>query len=79
MGKRILAYVSWCADNRVYKIAGSRVTVPTEVNEKSYVARVFDISGKLLYNGIIKNGVVVGDGNAKIGKGLAVVEFIPKQ
>jgi hypothetical protein len=60
-------FQSGTADKGTFKVIGNRFTIPQEFAEKSCSARVFDISGKLLYRGIAKNGVV--DIPKNIGKG----------
>jgi xylan 1,4-beta-xylosidase len=62
-----------------FTIIGSRFAVPVELEGKSYTARVYDISGRLLYIGIVHTGVVDFSKNIQTRRSVYFVNLSPKR
>jgi hypothetical protein len=67
------------AGRTTYEVIGNRFAVPREFKGKLYVARVYDISGKLLYSGTVQNGIIDIPKNIDKITGVSIVKFSPNR
>jgi hypothetical protein len=60
-----------------YRVIGNRFAVPGELAGKPCVVHAYGISGKLLYSGVVQNGIVQISKNNNRARNVSIVSFSP--